>query len=388
MIKKWIIDMPSLKLGDIILTSEKSLASKGVRAATLSKYSHAAIYVGGTMIEATLDGVFSKNPQRLLFDSEKQVAVYRYRAELDETQIENICNSARSKTASLYTIPEAATLRIREILNKPESKKQFCSRLVALSFSENDIDLGNIRNPAYCTPKQLSLCKAFYKVSNIVREANEQEINFAKTDDPNILHQKDTMAWVNKVRELVKTENLSRDFDIQSITDVDEFLKLNHQFDDIIVSYIKSGGYLTHYNFDTKRNPYRYNPILLELVAKEQNNKDSFFEEQLFNGFDIINIYSNNLNRYLNYYVNNSLNYYREHCLLYMNLLTGIYVRMKYLNQVSKKYHNDNIAARSGEVMRVAAVNCGKGKEILGLCVHGSHEQELQRNHRRYRGDV
>lgn len=367
MIKKWIIDMPSLKLGDIILTSEKSLASKGVRAATLSKYSHAAIYVGGTMIEATLDGVFSKNPQRLLFDSEKQVAVYRYRAELDETQIENICNSARSKTASLYTIPEAATLRIREILNKPESKKQFCSRLVALSFSENDIDLGNIRNPAYCTPKQLSLCKAFYKVSNIVREANEQEINFAKTDDPNILHQKDTMAWVNKVRELVKTENLSRDFDIQSITDVDEFLKLNHQFDDIIVSYIKSGGYLTHYNFDTKRNPYRYNPILLELVAKEQNNKDSFFEEQLFNGFDIINIYSNNLNRYLNYYVNNSLNYYREHCLLYMNLLTGIYVRMKYLNQVSKKYHNDNIAARSGEVMRVAAVNCGKGKEILGI---------------------
>ncbi|SUP04970.1 Uncharacterised protein [Vibrio cincinnatiensis] len=65
--KKLILDVPSLKLGDVILTSEKGFASIGVRAATLSKYSHAAIYVGGTMIEATLGGVFSKNPQRLLF---------------------------------------------------------------------------------------------------------------------------------------------------------------------------------------------------------------------------------------------------------------------------------------------------------------------------------
>ncbi|OOX27050.1 hypothetical protein BJL83_23310 [Vibrio parahaemolyticus] len=367
MVKKLIIDVPSLKLGDVILTSEKGLASKGVRAATLSKYSHAAIYVGGTMIEATLGGVFSKNPQRLLFDSERQVAVYRYRAELDENQIKNVCNYARSKTASLYTIPEAATLRIREILNKPESKKQFCSRLVALSYSENGVDLGNIRNPAYCTPKQLSLCKVFYKVNNIVREAEEHEIAFAKTDDPNIPHQKDTIAWVNKVRELVKIKGLSKDFDIQSITDVDEFLELNHQYDELVVSYINSGGYLTHYNFDTKRNPYRYNPILLESVVKERNNKDAFFNEQLSKELDIINLYSENLNRYLNYYVNYNLNYYREHCLLYMNLLTGIYVRAKFLHQVSKKYSNDDVANISGEVLRVAAVNCGKGKEILGI---------------------
>ncbi|HCE3678947.1 TPA: hypothetical protein NG669_004586 [Vibrio parahaemolyticus] len=367
MVKKFIIDVPSLKLGDIILTSEKRLASKGVRVATLSKYSHAAIYVGGTMIEATLGGVFSKNPQRLLFDSEKQVAVYRYRGVLDETQIKNVCDYARSKTASLYTIPEAATLRIREILNKPESKKQFCSRLVALSYSDNGIDIGNIRNPAYCTPKQLSLCNAFYKVDNVIREAKEHEVVFANTDDPNISHQKDTMAWVNKVRELVQIENLSKSFDIQSITDVDEFLRLKHKYDDTVVSYMKSGGYLTHYNFDTKRNPYRYNPTLLEAQALEHNSKDDFFDEQLSKELDIINLYSENLNRYLNYYINNNLNYFREHCVLYMHLLTGIYVRMKFLNQVSKKYHNNYIASASSEVMRVAASNCGKGKEILGL---------------------
>lgn len=367
MTKKFIIDVPSLKLGDIILTADKGLVSKGVRVATLSKYSHAAIYVGGTMIEATLGGVFSKNPQRLIFNSEKQVAVYRYRGLLSETQIKNVCNYARSKTASLYTLPEAATLRVREILKKPESKKQFCSRLVALSYSDNGIDLGNIRNPAYCTPKQLSLCKEFYKVDNIIREADEDEVTFAQKDDPNIPHQKDTINWVNKVRELVNKEGLSKKFDIQSITDVNEFLQFYPQFDASIVSFMKFEGYLTHYNFDTKRNPYRYNPVLLESVVQGRNDKNGFFEEQLIKEYDIINVYSENLNQYLNYYVKNKLDYYREHCVLYINLLTGIYIRMTFLNQVSTKYCNSYIANSSGELMRVAGNNCNKGKEFLGL---------------------
>ena len=366
MAKKFIIDMPSLKIGDVILTAEKGLTSKGIRVATLSKYSHAAIYVGGTMIEATLGGVFSKNPQRLIFNSEKQVAVYRYRGLLNESQIQSVCGYARSKTASLYTLPEAATLRFREILNKPESKKQFCSRLVALAYSDNGIDLGNIRNPAYCTPKQLSLSKAFYKVDNIIREAENHEVVFAKTDDPNVAHQKDTMNWVDKVRELVKRDGLSKDFDIQSIIDVDEFLQRNHCYDDCIVSYMKFGRYLTHYNFDTKRNPYRYNLILLESAALKSNCMDVFFEEQIPKELNIINLYSENLNRYLNYYVSERLNYYREHCMLYVNLLSGIYVRMRFLHQVSKKYSNAHIVSVSGEVMRIAAVNINKGNGIIG----------------------
>lgn len=211
------------------------------------------------------------------------------------------------------------------------------------------------------------MCNAFYKVDNVIREAKKQEVVFANTDDPNIPHQKDTIAWVNKVRELVQIENLSKSFDIQSINDVEDFLRLNHKYDDTVVSYMKSGGYLTHYNFDTKRNPYRYNPILLEERALLHNRKDDFFYDQLSKELHIIELYSKNLNGYLNYYIDNNLNYYREHCFLYMNLLTGIYVRMNFLNKVSKKYNNRYIASASSWVMRVAASNCGKGKEILGL---------------------
>ncbi|MUK47564.1 hypothetical protein GNP79_19210 [Aliivibrio fischeri] len=364
--KSYVIDIPKLELGDVILTSEKGVVSKGVRVATLSKYSHAAIYVGGTIIEATLGGVFSKNPQRLIFNSEKQVAVYRYREPLNQTEIKSICGYARSKVASLYTLPEAATLRYRDLLKIPESRKQFCSRLVALAYSDNGIDLANIRNPAYCTPKQLSLCKAFYKVNGIIREANEGDIEFAKTDDPNILHQKETINWVNKVRKLVNKEGLEREYDIQSITDVDKFLRFNSEFDDKIVGYLKSEGYLTHYNFDTKRNPYRYSLALLESAFIVRNDKDEFLNEQLVKENNIINLYSENLDRYLHYFLSKNINYYREHCVLYINLLTGIYTRMKFVNELAVKFSYDNAANISGEYMRVAGKNIMVANEIIG----------------------
>jgi hypothetical protein len=60
---KYILERSLLQRGDIILTAESELVSKGVRLSTLSKYSHAALWVGGTMIEAVRPGVFSKNAQ-------------------------------------------------------------------------------------------------------------------------------------------------------------------------------------------------------------------------------------------------------------------------------------------------------------------------------------
>lgn len=367
MTKNYIIDISRLELGDIILTAEKGAVSKGVRVATLSKYSHAAIYVGGTIIEATLGGVFSKNPQRLIFDSENQVAVYRYRGELSEEQVKVICNYARSKVASLYTIPEALTLRIRELLKKPESRKQFCSRLVALSYSDNGIDLLNIRNPAYCTPKQLSLCKAFYKVSDIIREATESEVRFSKTEDPNIAHQKDTIEWVNKVRNLVSEQSLSKTYDIQSIIDVDAFLKFHPEFDSDIVSYMEAGGYLTHYNFDMKNNPHRYNLIWLESVAMKMRNRDEFLIAELTKELSMINLYSENLARYLDYFISDELIYYKKHCALYINLLIGIQVRTTFLGEVSNKIGNGYVTNASNEIRRVATKNIDAGKRVLGL---------------------
>ena len=149
--KKYIINRFKLEPCDIILTSDKTFSSKGIRLATLGKYSHAAIYVGGTIIEATLKGVFSKNTQRIIFDKENQVAVFRSKKPLSEIEVKKICEYARAQVGSLYTIPEAITIRARSMLGILETRKQFCSRLVAKAYEAAEYDLANLRGcPRFC----------------------------------------------------------------------------------------------------------------------------------------------------------------------------------------------------------------------------------------------
>ncbi len=184
--EKYIIDYSKLEACDIILTAETSTTSKLIRGMTWGKYSHAAIYVGGTTIEATLKGVFSKNPQRLVFEGENQVAIFRSRRALTEVEIRKICEYARGQVGSLYALPEAIAIRGRSLLKMPETRKQFCSRLVAKSYEAAGYDLANLRHPAYCTPKQLGLCKSFYQVQNIIRRASDGEVLFANSPDPGV----------------------------------------------------------------------------------------------------------------------------------------------------------------------------------------------------------
>lgn len=364
---KYIIDISMLQEGDIVLTANKSMASKGIRLATLSTYSHAAIHVGGTLIEATLSGVFSKNPQRLIFDSSEHVAIYRYHRILTDDEKESICYHARSKVGSLYALPEAITVKARSALKMKETRKQFCSRLVALAYSENHIDLKNLRYPAYCTPKQLSLCKAFSQVKGIIKEASQAEIDFLNNEDPLIKNQESTFSWLNKTRRLVENENLSNIYDIQTVNDVSDFLLEKPNFDKEICNYLDETDYLTNYNFDIKNNPYRYNSQALYLKTINFGNPIVFLENELKKEYGIVDNYIRNLNNYLEAYSRINLNYHSKHCILYINLLNGIFIRMHFLNEVSKKIGAMEVSNKSYSIMVSAAEASGVAKKALGL---------------------
>lgn len=95
--KKYTIERSLLKRGDIVLTAENTLISKGVRLGTASRYSHASIWVEGTLIEAVQAGVFSKNPQRIILDKPSHCVVLRSKKPLSVEEIEQICQYAHSK---------------------------------------------------------------------------------------------------------------------------------------------------------------------------------------------------------------------------------------------------------------------------------------------------
>ena len=182
--RKYTIERSLLKRGDIILTAEKAAVSKGVRVGTASRYSHAAIWVGGTMIESVREGVFSKNAQRLIFEKPGHCIVLRSRESLDEVQIDQICRYAHTQVGSLYALDEATLALPRRLMKLEATKKQFCSRLVALAYCQIDYDFINLKSPHYCTPGKLARTKAFQRVPGVIRPALPEEIEFAKSPDP------------------------------------------------------------------------------------------------------------------------------------------------------------------------------------------------------------
>lgn len=368
--KKYIIDRSMLLPGDIVLTAEHAPISKIVRVATLSRYSHAAIWVDGTLIEATQDGVFSKNAQRLILEKPSHADVYRSRVPLTKNQAQQICDYARSQVGTLYAIDEAmlvAPMRIKK-LGLKETKRQFCSRLVALAYQQSGYDLKNLRQPLFCTPRMLSVCTAFQRVPGIVREATSAEILFAETDDPTKKNQAHLFEWLNAVRELVKLdESLNQQFDIQAVNDVDELLLAHPELDEPITKLIQSNEYLTFYNHDTKNEKlaYRYNKFAMINMVNSFEDPFNFLldefekEPEMFRRFEIMTL------SMIEKYEHTGLAYFREHVNLYKNLMTGVYVRLKHI-AIGLDWINEHDAAEGVlETARMAALVVKRAETAL-----------------------
>ncbi|MBE5136827.1 hypothetical protein HJ040_22290 [Vibrio parahaemolyticus] len=251
---KYLLDLKQLQQGDIVLEAgETPVISEMIKKVTKSDYSHAMIYIDHTLIHAVKKGgVFSKNPQRILLSSKDSFKVLRLKDPTLHPKLESICDNARAKVGSLYSTTEAGKAVLP---NTPQGKnrKQFCSRLVAQSYSESGIELVN--NADYCTPEDISNSALLEVVNDCVREATEQDIEMASREDPNLENQEETFKWLKLARKHLKKEGA----DIQTINDVSEHLAKDRSSDKRICKFIESTKYLKLYDVDRKLNPYRYN---------------------------------------------------------------------------------------------------------------------------------
>lgn len=330
--QKYTLERSLLQPGDIILTAEKAVVSKGVRLGTASRYSHAAIWVGGTIIESVREGVFSKSAQRLMLDRPSHCAVFRSRVTLENNQIDTICRYARTQVGSLYALDEATLALPRRLMKLEATKKQFCSRLVALAYAEIDYDFINLGSPHYCTPGRLARTKAFVRVPGIVRPALSNEIEFAQSFDPIKKNALDTFEWLAKVRALVAAdENLKASFDIQTVNDVGRLLVVHPELDATIVRFLHENDYLTFYNHDVQANPYRYNPDLMTIMLRNAIDPQNFINQEF--GKEPIDAtrHVESVKNSIQNYLGTRLGFMLEHLKLYTNLLAGVSVRLNHI---------------------------------------------------------
>lgn len=245
-----VLDCDNLEPCDIVLSSEKKIISKIIRVATKSKYSHARLYVGKSLIHATQSGVFAENPQRLHFPRSANVAVLRLKQQLTPDAIAAIIMFARSQVGALYSIPEA--IRALKEQNLTPSNKQFCSRLVAQAYMAAGIQV--VSTPNYCSPADISNSELFYKIDNYLRPPNEDDIQVSLKPNPIETNQKAYYKWMNIARNIAFKER----FEIATEQDVVEFSKRYPKHCDKITKFIHSSGYLDNYKLDNELNPYRF----------------------------------------------------------------------------------------------------------------------------------
>lgn len=253
----YIIEYQKLEVGDIILTAETTFRSKTVRAFTWSGYSHAMVWVGGTFIHSDGGGVYSKSAQRILFKKRSHVKVLRLKKKLSPLQSAQLVGYARSLVGTVYSLREAVAVKIPK--RPPVTEKQFCSRLVAQSYSKAGIKI--VENFDYCSPEEINKCSLLDEVSDCIKIANVHEVEFLKSRDPNQETQDDTIKMLIQIRDKFGKN-------LQTIENIIEFIIKNPIHDKEVTQIALASGYFNHAEVDMEVNPWRYNEGELIKMAR------------------------------------------------------------------------------------------------------------------------
>lgn len=270
----YILDASELQPGDIVLTTQDAKISRGIRRLTGSSFSHAILYVArGGYIHSDAEGVHSGNTQRLLFLDPTHALALRLVRDTDRTNIQLICDYARSQVGAQYSVPEAiASRKKRGVAVGLRSNRQFCSRLVAQSYSYGGIAL--VPNPDYCYPTDLHNVDLVAHVPKCVRVATAAEIKFANSPNPLEIQAKATNYVLEGVRK-------ASGEDVQTEEQVVRLLLRRPELDESSSRCLVESGYLELWRMEVKANPWRYEEVAyrwasppLEVRAEEIESAD------------------------------------------------------------------------------------------------------------------
>ncbi|ELJ8580919.1 hypothetical protein RUK41_001061 [Vibrio cholerae] len=314
----YILDLEKLRVGDVVLSSGDGKAAEVIKRTTGSHYSHAMLYVDHQINHAIPEGgVYSVNPQRLIFKSPEDLKVLRLKKNVEMKTLLSVCDFSGTLVGSVYSVKEAVATKILGKLNVgAKTSDQFCSRLVAQSYESVGIKL--VANPSYCSPADLESSNELEVVEGAVRLASSNELLFAQTPDPTQRNQAVTYEWLYKVRDLAS----SVDVKIQTINDVNEFLLNNPQLDQKICKYIRESGYLEQYLDDTVINPHRYDMSSYQhRIALSGASPQEFVNIDLRKELGLVRRMIGNVNCSKVNYINTNQNYHALHVELYTNIL-------------------------------------------------------------------
>ncbi|EQA7817246.1 MULTISPECIES: YiiX/YebB-like N1pC/P60 family cysteine hydrolase [Enterobacter] len=337
----FILDTDQLKIGDIILEHGYAKHSDVICSQTGSRYSHAMIYVGGTIIEATLDGgVFSRVPNRSVVRDINDFKVLRLKETADVNMFLHITDYARSLLGSKYSVAQALSVKGGRSLQNiyQNSRKQFCSRLVAQSYAKGGVIL--VQDVNFCSPADIERSDKLFEVPDAVRLASAYEAQHALAVSPHSEHAKNTVKFIDLSLKILKKHGVKSvgtpdgEVLIMTLNDISQAVyenSSNHSLDEELTQAMHDSGYLDHIDIDRKVNSFRYNYDQFKLMLDTTSSQEVMFEVLSDEFYQVCLGFSARLQSYINGRENHrkfSLKYTEAELLIARTMLQCLYDRI------------------------------------------------------------
>lgn len=232
-----VINMDTLQVGDIVLTTSTQKPSAIIRALSRSDISHAMICVSpGSVIDSTLDRVQARNVQKILYEDDCSIYIMRHKVQLPPPTLKKIVDYARSLIGTPYSFLPG--------------DKQYCSRLVATAYAKGGIHL--VKNVDVCTPGCL-------KKSSLLDQIEPASIQLDDTYDL-VNYEIDTTEIMRRTTQTLLDSVSKYDPSVLNLNDVCDFAIRRPELDQVISAALSSSGYLSVWLIDQERFPWRYCP--------------------------------------------------------------------------------------------------------------------------------
>ena len=280
----YVLDWTRLQACDIVLSRESlsvdgilrpkrmwDVAKSGAIRLGSKYYSHAMLYVGGSIIHAHPPMVYAVNPQRLSSAHDDDYVCLRFDG-LTLEQKRKIEEFARSQVGALYSIPEA----VKTVVNKSGDAQdlsgvEFCSRLVAEAYLYAGIQL--VPNCSYCAPGDFLSVESLMQIGACTRCADEHDKAILKSTDFVLLSQDRAYDWLKSVRVMSENDG----FDVKTIESIYDYVRRFPKRDCEVFNALKESQYLETWKDDKAAHGYRYNPMAMQMIYQYQS--DDFFNE-------------------------------------------------------------------------------------------------------------
>lgn len=250
---KYVLKWQDLQIGDIILDREDTDESRKIREITKSDYSHAGIYVDGTIMEANGLAVQSVNPQRRIYDSMDDVVVLRC-IDANMDQLIKACMFARSEFGKEYSVSKL-------------SNTQYCFRLVAEAYEYGSLAI--VKTPKRCNANDFLHSDLLQIIPDMARVATKRDLEIANSegvmkDKGHYNKQSEEAANMFSCIRKHISENGGKEVDvIQDDGKLFEYLIAHPEFDEGVSELIKDFPYFSLWQEHEKAHPWEFDSKLL-----------------------------------------------------------------------------------------------------------------------------